>query len=70
MFDGGCVTYIKNRSIMLTFFLVFFEEARVEARKLDAEFAETGEIKGLLHGVPISVKDMSAFFRPQCAPRG
>ena len=64
------MTYIRNRSINLTFFPVFFEEARVEARKLDAEFAETGEIKGLLHGVPISVKDMSAFFCPQCAPRG
>ncbi|KAF8270692.1 amidase signature domain-containing protein [Lactarius quietus] len=37
---------------------VFFEPAREEARKLDAEFAKTGELKGLLHGVPISVKDM------------
>ncbi|KAF8260713.1 amidase signature domain-containing protein [Lactarius quietus] len=37
---------------------VFFEQAREEARKLDAEFAKTGELKGLLHGVPISVKDM------------
>ncbi|KAH9057420.1 amidase [Lactarius vividus] len=37
---------------------VFFEEAREEARKLDAEFGKTGELKGPLHGVPISVKDM------------
>ena len=32
-----------------------------EARKLDAEFARTGELMGPLHGVPISVKDMCAF---------
>ena len=38
---------------------VLFEEAREEARKLDAEFAETGKLKGLLHGVPITLKDMS-----------
>jgi amidase len=36
---------------------VFFEEAKEEARKLDAEFAATGQLKGPLHGVPISVKD-------------
>jgi Asp-tRNA(Asn)/Glu-tRNA(Gln) amidotransferase A subunit family amidase len=40
---------------------VLFEEAREEARKLDAEFAETGKLKGQLHGVPITLKDMSAF---------
>ncbi len=48
----------------LFFFSVFFEEAREEARKLDAEFAKTGELKGPLHGVPISVKDMCAFLPP------
>ncbi|KAH9166728.1 amidase [Lactarius sanguifluus] len=37
---------------------VFFEEAIEEARKLDAEFDKTGKLKGPLHGVPISVKDM------------
>lgn len=37
---------------------VLFEEAREEARKLDAEFAETGKLKGQLHGVPITLKDM------------
>jgi Asp-tRNA(Asn)/Glu-tRNA(Gln) amidotransferase A subunit family amidase len=37
--------------------VVFFGEAKEEARKLDAEFSETGRLKGLLHGVPISVKD-------------
>ena len=43
---------------------VLFEEAREEARKLDAEFAETGKLKGLLHGVPITLKDMSVFPLP------
>ena len=46
------------------FFSVFFEEAREEARNLDAEFAKTGELKGPLHGVPISVKDMCTFLPP------
>jgi len=36
---------------------VFFEVAKEDARKLDAEFAETGRVKGPLHGVPVSVKD-------------
>ena len=42
--------------------VVFFEEAKEDARKLDAEFALTGRVKGLLHGVPTSVKDQCAFF--------
>jgi len=41
---------------------VFFEQAREDARRLDAEFAETGRLKGPLHGVPISLKDQCAFF--------
>ena len=44
--------------------VVFFNEAREDARKLDADFAETGRLKGPLHGVPISVKDACAF-RPR-----
>ncbi|KAI0258705.1 amidase signature enzyme [Gloeopeniophorella convolvens] len=36
---------------------VLIEQAREEARKLDAEFAETGKLKGPLHGVPMSIKD-------------
>ncbi|KAH9991131.1 amidase signature domain-containing protein [Russula vinacea] len=36
---------------------VFFEEAKEEALRLDAEFAATGRLKGPLHGVPISAKD-------------
>ena len=46
------------------FVSVFFEEAREEARKLDAEFAKTGELQGPLHGVPISAKDMCTFLVP------
>ena len=41
--------------------VVFFGEAREDARKLDAEFSESGRLKGSLHGVPISVKDSCAF---------
>ncbi len=43
---------------------VFFEEAKEEARKLDAEFAKTGELKGPLHGVPMSLKDSCEFVPP------
>jgi Asp-tRNA(Asn)/Glu-tRNA(Gln) amidotransferase A subunit family amidase len=45
-------------------FVVFFEEAKEDALKLDAEFAATGRLKGPLHGVPISVKDQCMFSRP------
>ena len=44
--------------------VVFFKEAREDARKLDIEFAENGRLKGPLHGVPISLKD-SCTFRPR-----
>ena len=40
---------------------MFFEEAIQDARKLDDEFAATGRLKGPLHGVPISVKDLCTF---------
>jgi len=43
---------------------VFFEEATEEARQLDAEFARTKELKGPLHGVPVSVKDLCTFLLP------
>ncbi|EAU90351.1 amidase [Coprinopsis cinerea okayama7 len=36
---------------------VFFDRARERAKELDAYFAETGKLKGPLHGVPISIKD-------------
>ncbi len=47
--------------------LVFFEEAREEALKLD-EYAESGRLKGPLHGVPITVKDMCACSSPPRFP--
>jgi hypothetical protein len=42
----------------LTRIVVLFEEARNEARALDAYIRDTGEIKGMLHGVPVSFKDI------------
>ncbi|KAI0778712.1 amidase [Trametes elegans] len=36
---------------------VFFEEGLQRARELDRHLAETGEVVGPLHGVPVSVKD-------------
>jgi hypothetical protein len=34
-----------------------FAEARIEAKKIDEEFATTGKLRGPLHGVPTSFKD-------------
>ena len=62
--DRRCRLTARTISLELIFFLafsVFFKEAREEARKLDAEFAKTGQLTGPLHGVPITVKDMCAF---------
>ncbi|KAI9010578.1 amidase signature enzyme [Hyaloraphidium curvatum] len=36
---------------------IMFEEAIEDARKIDEEFARTGRSRGLLHGLPVSVKD-------------
>ncbi|KAH8431247.1 uncharacterized protein LDX57_008909 [Aspergillus melleus] len=36
---------------------VVFEEALAQARALDREFQETGQLKGPLHGIPLTVKD-------------
>ena len=41
--------------------IVFFEQAKQDARNLDDEFAATGRLKGPLHGVPISVKDQCTY---------
>ncbi|EJF64237.1 amidase signature enzyme [Dichomitus squalens LYAD-421 SS1] len=37
---------------------VFFSQARAEATALDEEFTLTGKIRGPLHGVPVSFKDI------------
>ena len=66
------VTSHGRTDVALTFAtntIVFFEEAIEEARRLDAEFAESGHLKGPLHGVPISLKDLCAFFS-LCSGRG
>ncbi|KAG0648965.1 amidase [Hyphodiscus hymeniophilus] len=36
---------------------IFFAEAILHARALDREFEKTGKTRGVLHGVPISLKD-------------
>lgn len=36
---------------------VVFEEALQQVRELDARFRETGQLKGPLHGIPITLKD-------------
>ena len=38
--------------------LVLFEQALEEAAALDAEFASTKKLRGTLHGVPVSFKDL------------
>ena len=39
-------------------FPVMIAEARAQAKALDAEFASTGRLRGPLHGVPVSFKDV------------
>lgn len=36
---------------------VVFEDALKQARELDDHFKKTGELKGPLHGIPITLKD-------------
>lgn len=36
---------------------VVFDDALAQARELDRVFKETGQLKGPLHGIPITVKD-------------
>ena len=44
----------------LTLISVLFSQARAEAKELDDEYALTGKIRGPLHGVPVSFKDICA----------
>ncbi|CAK5279392.1 unnamed protein product [Mycena citricolor] len=37
---------------------ILFQQAQQQARELDAEFAATKQLRGPLHGVPISIKDL------------
>ncbi|GAA5849475.1 hypothetical protein JCM8547_000465 [Rhodosporidiobolus lusitaniae] len=37
---------------------VMFAQALKEAQDLDEEFARTGKVQGLLHGLPVSLKDL------------
>lgn len=36
---------------------ILFEDAIEQAKQLDTDFAETGKLKGPLHGIPITLKD-------------
>lgn len=36
---------------------ILFEDAIEQAKQLDIDFAETGKLKGPLHGIPITLKD-------------
>ncbi len=45
----------------LTHVPVMFESAMREARMLDVEFATTSVLCGLLHGIPVSLKDVCVF---------
>ncbi len=49
---------IARVSFTRPWLLVLFSEARTQAKALDAEFASTGRLRGPLHGVPVSFKDV------------
>ncbi|KAF8920609.1 amidase signature domain-containing protein [Mucidula mucida] len=41
---------------------ILFDEARLQAKELDAEFAATNKIRGPLHGIPFSLKVGHRFY--------
>jgi amidase len=47
--------------LTITLLIVLFERGRNIAKELDEEFARTKKLKGPLHGVPISFKDMCLY---------
>ena len=36
---------------------VLFDEAMQTAKKYDEDFSQNGKIQGILHGIPVSLKD-------------
>jgi Asp-tRNA(Asn)/Glu-tRNA(Gln) amidotransferase A subunit family amidase len=40
-----------------------------EAEELDRQFSKTHVLKGPLHGVPVTFKDLCAYARAQVAPK-
>jgi amidase len=48
-----------GRSNILT--EIMYNEAYERAQQLDAEFEKTGELRGRLHGVPVSLKDQIGY---------
>jgi aspartyl-tRNA(Asn)/glutamyl-tRNA(Gln) amidotransferase subunit A len=53
-----CLAVIADRNPLLNAFItVFSEQAREQARRADEDIA-AGRYRGLLHGVPVSLKDL------------
>ena len=80
---GGALTWLLASFPFLCYFVhplprpllaradgraVMMEEARAQAKALDAEFASTGRLRGPLHGVPVSFKDVCEWL-PDPPPR-
>ena len=61
--EGEQVHHFVTISILIPLVTVLFEDARKQAKELDAEFASTGQLRGPLHGVPVSFKDQCTSLR-------
>lgn len=53
----GSTLYVKLQLIGMAA-SVLFDDALEQAKALDEEFETTGRVRGPLHGVPFSVKDL------------
>ena len=53
---------VPGRSANRILLSVLFQQARREAQELDRHFRETKELKGPLHGVPVSFKDVCKYW--------